>query len=107
MFANVLRAGTLNDERIVRKVSASFVPTHFNNNDPSREKDAPSAVLWKSITRQKPLQGQGIWIVAPNGDVIGGMSAEVDGHPSDKVGTGPGAPWRSNPKFTEAGARAP
>lgn len=102
MFANVLRAGTLNDERIVRKVSANFVPTHFNNNDPTRDKDSPSAVLWKSITGKKPLQGQGIWIVAPNGDVLGGMSAEVDGHPSDKVGTGPGAPWRSNPKFTEA-----
>lgn len=102
MYANVLRAGTLNDERIVRKVSTNFVPTHFNNNDPTRDPNSPSAVLWKSIIKQKPLQGQGLWIVAPNGDVIGGMSAEVDGHPSDRTGAGPGAPWRSNPQFANA-----
>src|SRR6266705_3032198 len=102
MYANVLRAGTLNDPRVVRRVSANFVPTHFNNNDPTRAQNDPSAVLWKSILKQKDLQGQGIWIVAPDGSVIGGMSAEVDGHPSDRIGNGPGAPWQSNPKFADA-----
>src|SRR4051812_30347294 len=102
MYANVLRAGTLSDDRVIRKVSANFVPTHFNNNDPTRDAKDPSAVLWNSIKRQKALQGQGIWIVAPDGKVIGGMSAEQDGHPTDRVGTGPGAPWRANPKFADA-----
>lgn len=102
MYANVLRAGTLNDERVVRRVSANFVPTHFNNNDPSRDPAGPSASLWKSITSQKGLQGQGIWIVAPDGTVIDGMSAEIDGHPSDRSGNGPGAPWRANAKFADA-----
>src|SRR5262245_3535602 len=102
MYANVLRAGTLNDMRVVQKVSTNFVPTHFNNNDPTRDKNDPSAVFWKAILRQKELQGQGIWIVSPDGKVLGGMSAEMDGHPSDKIGTGPGAPWRPNPKFANA-----
>src|SRR5262249_33420266 len=102
MYANVLRAGTLNDERVVRKVSANFVPTHFNNNDPTRDKNDPSAILWRSILGQKELQGQGIWIVSPEGRVLSGMSAEQDGHPSDKKGNGPGAPWRANPKFADA-----
>src|SRR5262245_45200000 len=102
MYANVLRAGTLTDVRVIRRVSSSFVPTHFNNSDPSRAPDDPSAVLWRSILRQKDLQGQGIWVVAPDGTVIAGMSAEVDGHPSDKTGNGPGAPWRANPKFADA-----
>jgi hypothetical protein len=102
MYANVLRAGTLNDVRVVQKVSANFVPTHFNNNDPTRDPNSPSALLWKSIKQQKELQGQGLWIVAPDGQVIAGMSAEIDGQPSDRVGSGPGAPWRANPKFADA-----
>lgn len=102
MYANVLRAGTLNDERIVQKVSTNFVPTHFNNNDPTRDPKSPSAILWNSIKQQKALQGQGLWIVAPNGDVLAGMSAEVDGKPSEREGTGPGAPWRANPKYADA-----
>jgi hypothetical protein len=102
MYANVLRAGTLTDLRVIRKVSAHFVPTHFNNNDPTRAKDDPSAVLWKAILRQKGLQGQGIWVVAPDGTVLGGMSAEIDGRPSDRTGNGPGAPWKPNPKFADA-----
>jgi hypothetical protein len=102
MYANVLRAGTLTDVRVVRQVSANFVPAHFNNNDPTRDPNDPSAVLWKSILRQKALQGQGVWVVAPDGTVLGGMSAEVNGHPSDKTGNGPGAPWRANPKFAVA-----
>src|SRR5437899_63455 len=102
MYANVLRAGTLTDDRVVQRVSSNFVPTHFNNNDPSRAADDPSAVLWKAVLRQRNLQGQGVWVLAPDGTVIGGMSAEVDGHPSDKIGTGPGAPWRANPKFADA-----
>jgi hypothetical protein len=102
MYANVLRAGTLTDDRVVQRVSRNFVPTHFNNNDPTRAADDPSAVLWKAILRQKNLQGQGVWVLTPDGAVIAGMSAEVDGHPSDKVGTGPGAPWRANPKFADA-----
>src|SRR5438874_3905943 len=102
MYANVLRAGTLSDLRVVRRVSANFVPTHFNNNDPTRDRNDPSAILWKAILKQKDLQGQGIWIVAPDGTVIGGMSAEVDGHPSDRIGNGPGAPWQSNPRFADA-----
>lgn len=102
MYANVLRAGTLNDERIVQKVSANFVPTHFNNNDPSRDPNSPSALLWNSIKQQKQLQGQGLWIVAPDGHVIAGMSAEIDGKPSEREGAGPGAPWRANPKYADA-----
>src|SRR5882672_5343516 len=102
MYANVLRAGTLTDERVIRRVSSSFVPTHFNNNDPSRDPDSPSAKAWKNILGQKILQGQGIWIVSPEGKVLGGMSAEVNGHPSDKGGNGPGAPWRTNGKFADA-----
>src|SRR5438128_7288826 len=102
MYANVLRAGTLTDDRVVQRVSSNFVPTHFNNNDPSRAADDPSAVLWKAVLRQRNLQGQGVWVLAPDGTVIGGMSAEVDGHPSDKIGTGPGAPWRANPRFADA-----
>jgi hypothetical protein len=102
MYANVLRAGTLTDERVVQRVSTNFVPTHFNNNDPTRAADDPSAVLWKSVLRQKNLQGQGVWVLAPDGTVIGGMSAEINGHPSDKIGTGPGAAWRANPKFADA-----
>ena len=65
-------------------------------------KDSPSAKLWRSITAQKELQGQGIWIVGPDGKVIGGMSAEVDGHPSERLGNGPGAPWQANPRFADA-----
>jgi hypothetical protein len=102
MYANVLRAGTLNDERFVRKVSSYFVPTHFNNNDPTRDPDSPAARAWKSIIRQKALQGQGLWVVAPDGTVLAGMSAEVDGKPSERAGNGPGAPWRANARFTEA-----
>lgn len=102
MYANVLRAGTLTDDRVVQRVSSHFVPSHFNNNDPARAADDPSAVLWKSVLRQKNLQGQGVWVLTPDGRVIAGMSAEIDGHPSDKVGTGPGAPWRANPKFADA-----
>lgn len=102
MYANVLRAGTLTDERVVRRVSDSFVPTHFNNNDPSRAPDAPSAVHWRAILKQKDLQGQGLWIVGPDGKVLAGMSAEKDGHPSERQGNGPGAPYRTNPKFADA-----
>src|SRR5262245_13318300 len=102
MYANVLRAGTLADERVVRLVSDNFVPTHFNNDDPGRDRNSPDYQLWRSILKQKDLQGQGLWIVAPNGDVIGGMSAEINGHPSDRAGNGPGAPWQSNPRFTDA-----
>src|SRR5947208_4485014 len=102
MYANVLRAGTLTDGRVIRRVSAHFVPTHFNNNDPARPKDDPGAALWRAVLRQKDLQGQGIWVVAPDGTVLGGMSAEVDGHPSDKAGNGPGAPWKPNPRFADA-----
>lgn len=102
MYANVLRAGTLTDDRVVQRVSTNFVPTHFNNNDPTRAADDPSAVLWTAVLKQKDLQGQGIWVLAPDGTVMAGMSAEIDGHPSDKVGTGPGAPWRANPKFADA-----
>src|SRR5436309_345451 len=60
MYANVLRAGTLTDARVIRLVSANFVPTHFNNNDPTRDPAGPSAVLWRAILRQKDLQGQGL-----------------------------------------------
>ena len=102
MYANVLRAGTLTDVRVIRRVSANFVPTLFNNDDPTRAPNDPNAKIWKAIQRQKGLQGQGIWIVAPDGTVLGGMSAEVNGHPSDKVGTGPGALWRVNPRFPDA-----
>ena len=102
MYANVLRAGTLNDDRVIQRVSTYFVPTHFNNNDPTRDRNDPSALLWRSILKQRDLQGQGIWIVAPDGTVIGGMSAEIDGHASDKTGNGPGAPWKSNPRFADA-----
>jgi hypothetical protein len=102
MYANVLRAGTLNDPRVVRLVVANFVPTHFNNNDPTRDKDDPGHQLWKSIKAQKELQVQGVWVVAPDGRVLGGMSAEVDGQPSDRVGNGPGAPFRPNPRFADA-----
>jgi hypothetical protein len=102
MYANVLRAGTLTDQRVVDRVSANMVPTHFNNNDPTRDKLSSSALLWRSILKQKDLQGQGIWIVAPDGKVIAGMSAEIDGRPSERKGNGPGAPWRSNPKFADA-----
>jgi hypothetical protein len=98
----VLRAGTLNDERVVKKVSSNFVPTYFNNNDPTRDKNDVSRVLWESIKRQMPLQGQGLWVVAPDGTVLGGMSAEIDGHPSERAGTGPGATWKANPKFIDA-----
>jgi hypothetical protein len=102
MYANVLRAGTLSDDRVIRRVSANFVPTHFNNNDPTRSPLDPSDVLWKRILRQKDLQGQGIWVVAPDGKVIAGMSAEVDGHPSEKTGNGPGATWKANPRYIDA-----
>jgi hypothetical protein len=102
MYANVLRAGTLTDDRVVQRVSTNFVPTHFNNNDPTRAANDPSGVLWKAVLKQKDLQGQGVWVVAPDGTVVGGMSAEVNGHPSDKVGNGPGAPWKANPKFADA-----
>lgn len=102
MYANVLRAGTLTDDRVVQRVSTNFVPTLLNTDDPTRAADAPSSVVWKAVLKQKPLQGQGVWVVAPDGKVIAGMSAEVDGRPSDKVGNGPGAPWRANPKFADA-----
>jgi hypothetical protein len=102
MYANVLRAGTLSDDRVIRRVSANFVPTHFNNNDPTRGPLDPSDVLWKQILRQKDLQGQGIWVVAPDGTVIAGMSAEVDGHPSEKAGNGPGATWKPNRRYIDA-----
>src|SRR5262245_61012597 len=102
MYANVLRAGTLTDVRVIRLVSKNFIPTHFNNNDPTRDPNSPSAMAWKNILGQKVLQGQGIWIIDPDGKVLGGMSAEIDGHPSDKAGNGPGAPWRSNAKFADA-----
>src|SRR4051812_33603535 len=102
MYANVLRAGTLTDPRVVRLVSANFVPTHFNNNDPTRDPKSRSAALWRSILKQKELQGQGLWVVAPDGAVIAGMSAENDGHPSDRTGSGPGAPYKANAKFADA-----
>jgi hypothetical protein len=102
MYANALRAGALTDERVVRKVSDYFVPTHFNNNDPNRTADHPSELLWQRILKQKDLQGQGIWVVAPDGTVIAGMSGETDGHPSEKSGGGPGATWRVNPRFVDA-----
>ncbi len=102
MYANVLRAGTLTDPRVIRIVSANFIPTHFNNNDPTRDPKSPSALLWRAILKQKDLQGQGLWVVAPDGTVLAGMSAEQNGHPSDRVGNGPGAPWRANPKFADA-----
>lgn len=102
MYANVLRAGTLSDPRVVQRVSRNFVPTHFNNNDPTRDRLDPSALLWRAILNQRDLQGQGIWIVAPDGKVIGGMSAEINGEPSDRKGNGPGAPWGANPKFADA-----
>src|SRR5947199_6964900 len=99
MYANALRAGALTDERVVRRVSDSFVPTHFNNDDPTRSPDDPSELLWRRIIRQKDLQGQGIWIVAPDGTVLAGMSAETNGQPSEKTGGGPGATWKINPRF--------
>jgi hypothetical protein len=102
MYANLLRAGTLTDMRVIQRVSANFVPTHFNNNDPNRKRDDPSAMLWRDILRQKELQGQGLWIVSPDGVVLGGMSAEVDGHPADRVGKGPGSPSQANAKFADA-----
>jgi hypothetical protein len=102
MYSNVLRAGTLTDDRVVQRLSGNFVPTNFNNNDPTRAAHAPSAVVYKAVLKQKPLQGQGVWVIAPDGTVIAGMSAEVDGHPSDKTGNGPGAPWKANPKFADA-----
>ena len=102
MYANVLRAGTLTDERIVRRVSDYFVPTHFNNDDPNRDRASPSHQLWRSILKQKDLQGQGLWIVAPDGTVLAGMSAEIDGKPSERLGKGPGAPWQPNRRFADA-----
>ena len=102
MYANVLRAGTLADERIVRRVSDSFVPTHFNNDDPGRDRNSPSYQLWRSILQHKDLQGQGLWIVAPDGKVLAGMSAEIDGKPSERKGNGPGAPWQPNRRFADA-----
>src|SRR5262245_45298482 len=102
MYANVLRAGTLTDPRVVRLVSENLVPTHFNNNDPTRDPKGRSAVLWRSILKQKDLQGQGLWVVAPDGKVLAGMSAEVDGHPSDLKGNGPGAPFKANARFADA-----
>jgi hypothetical protein len=95
MYANALRAGVLTDDRVVRKVSANF-------DDPTRRQDDPSELLWRHILRQKDLQAQGIWVVAPDGTVIAGMSAEVNGHPSEKSGTGPGATWKTNPRFADA-----
>jgi hypothetical protein len=92
----------LNDERVVKRVSTNFVPTFFNNNDPTRDKNDVSRLLWDSIKRQMPLQGQGLWVIAPDGSVLGGMSAEIDGHPSERAGTGPGATWKANPKFISA-----
>src|SRR3954466_13894377 len=102
MYANVLRAGTLTDPRVVRRVSMNFVPAHYNNDDPTRNRSDPAAVLWHSILKQKDLQGQGLWVVAPDGTVLAGMSAEIDGHPSDRAGQGPGSPWQANPKFADA-----
>lgn len=102
MYANVLRAGTLADERVARRITDHFVPTHYNNNDPTRDRNSPSAVLWHSIVKQKELQGQGIWIVAPDGTVLAGMSAEINGKPSDRKGNGPGAPWQPNRRFADA-----
>jgi hypothetical protein len=102
MYANVLRAGTLTDPRMVRLVSANFVPTHFNNNDPTRDPKSRSAALWRSILKQSALQGQGLWVVAPDGTVLAGMSAEIDGHPSDRTGNGPGAPYKANARFADA-----
>src|SRR6516162_3140002 len=102
MYANALRAGALTDDRVIRRVSANFVPTHFNNNDPTRSPLDASDILWKQILRQKDLQGQGIWVVAPDSTVIVGMSAEVDGHPSEKTGNGPGATWKPNPRYIDA-----
>src|SRR5438477_455211 len=54
------------------------------------------------LPTKAPLQGQGLWVVAPDGTVLGGMSAEIDGHPSERAGNGPGATWKANPKFTDA-----
>jgi hypothetical protein len=102
MYANALRAGALSDERVVRRVSDYFVPTHFNNNDPTRSPRDPSELLWRRILKQKDLQGQGVWVVAPDGTVVGGMSAEADGRPSEKEGAGPGATWHVNPLFVDA-----
>lgn len=102
MYANVLRAGTLTDERVIRRVSQNFVPTHFNNNDPTRDPNSESAALWHAILKQRGLQGQGIWIVGPDGQMLDGMSAEQDGHPSDRAGKGPGAPWKPNRRFADA-----
>lgn len=102
MYANVLRAGTLTDERVVRRISDFFVPAHFNNDDPDRDRSSSSYRLWRSILNQKDLQGQGLWIVAPDGRVLAGMSAEIDGQPSERKGNGPGAPWQPNRRFADA-----
>src|SRR5947209_6789205 len=102
MYANALRAGALTDDRVIRRVSANFVPTHFNNNDPTHNPDDPGEKLWRQILGQKDLQGQGIWVVTPDGTVVAGMSAETNGHPSEKAGDGPGATWKTNPRFADA-----
>ena len=98
----MLRAGTLNDQRVIQRVSTSFVPAYFNNNDPTRDQGDAGRVLWNKIIKQMPQQGQGFWVIAPDGKVLGGMSAEVDGHPSGRQGAGPGATWKPNPKFIDA-----
>ena len=102
MYANVLRAGTLDDSRVVERLTAYFVPAHFNNDDPTRGRFDPNQVLWLDILKQKDLQGQGLWIVAPDGKVLAGMSAEINGHPSERKGDGPGAPWQANRRFADA-----
>src|SRR4029077_19823607 len=99
MYANVLRAGTLTDDRVVQRVSSNFVPTHFNNNDPTRAANDQSELLWKAVLLQKNLQGPGVWVLAAHAHVIAGMSANIDAQPSDRTFNGRGAPLRANPKF--------
>src|SRR5262249_46423439 len=65
-----LRAGPLSDQRVIERVTTSFVPVAVNLYKVRQAKDA-GGELFRSVQRQKD-QYQGIWIVSPAGKVLAG-----------------------------------
>jgi hypothetical protein len=60
----------LSDQKVIQRVTTSFVPVAVNLYKVRQAKDA-GGELFRSVRRQKD-QYQGIWIVSPAGKVLAG-----------------------------------
>jgi hypothetical protein len=63
--------GPLSDDSINRVIARNCVPVAVNRNSVQDAK-TPSGELYRAIHKQRP-QNQGLWIVAPDGKVLGGF----------------------------------